>query len=279
MRRGLCLLLVLALSGCGVQFAYSNLDWLLIDYIEGYVDLERDQKSILTQRIEGLKAWHQEEEIPLYIEHIDEMIAIDPKTFDEDAFLAQEEKMQHHSERIVHKIAPDLYSLSTLLTDEQAKELIESVEKRHDKFRKKYEELDEAGFRELYLERIIENSEKWIGALSDEQQQLAVEWSQKVKPSAEDWIKHQTYMRSVMKDLIDRRHDSGYFQVNFQRIMYEPKSYYSEALREKTIYNRMVAKAYVVKMVNSMSNAQVEHFHEELRDWRDIAIDIAQAAK
>jgi len=65
------LLICSLLSGCGASFTYHNLDWLIPWYVEGYVDLSRDQKKSLQAQLEPLLVWHREEELLSYVEILD----------------------------------------------------------------------------------------------------------------------------------------------------------------------------------------------------------------
>ncbi|MEF1173457.1 DUF6279 family lipoprotein, partial [Vibrio sinaloensis] len=109
MRAGLVTLMCcLLLVGCGTKFVYNNMDWLLIEYLEDYVDLNSDQESLIEQRVALLSEWHRSEEIPNYVEHLDELMTLDLKNLTAAQLNAQEEKLRAHTERIVKRVAPDL---------------------------------------------------------------------------------------------------------------------------------------------------------------------------
>ena len=61
-RYGCILISILVLAGCAKKFLYSNLDWVVIEYLDDYVSLDREQEALLEERILLLADWHKEEE-------------------------------------------------------------------------------------------------------------------------------------------------------------------------------------------------------------------------
>ena len=57
----------LLLAGCGLRFAYSQLDWLLPWYLRDYVTLNAGQRSELDVRLAGLLDWHCRSHLPEYV--------------------------------------------------------------------------------------------------------------------------------------------------------------------------------------------------------------------
>ena len=84
------------LVGCGTKFVYHNLDWFVIDYIEDYVDLTKEQKTILSERIVNISQWHKQQEIPLYVQQLDKLSQITPRTMTVELFHEQEVEMRAH---------------------------------------------------------------------------------------------------------------------------------------------------------------------------------------
>lgn len=50
-RLALALVTILVLSGCGVRFFYSQLDWLVPWYLRDYVTLDDSQRALLDRRL------------------------------------------------------------------------------------------------------------------------------------------------------------------------------------------------------------------------------------
>ena len=57
----------LLLGGCGVRFAYSQLDWLVPWYLRDYVSFDAGQRSLLDQRLAARLDWHCRAHLPDYV--------------------------------------------------------------------------------------------------------------------------------------------------------------------------------------------------------------------
>ena len=268
------LLLSLLLTGCGTKFVYNNIDWLLIEYLDDFVELTDEQEILLSDKLESLTKWHKQQELPHYIQHLNDLIVLDPQTLTIANVQQQEKKLQAHTQRLLRHIAPDIYILAKQLSDEQVEELMDSIRVRHTRYKKKYQKLSEQEIRDNYRKKLTNNIEDWLGPLSSEQLLWIAEWISQLDVTSYDWIEHQTKMRVEMNALLSRRLDDDYFNPHFEQLMFNPTSFYTEKLQQKIDHNRSKAHYYLVKIINSVSEKQTLHYRQELEDWRDIAVEI-----
>ncbi|MGL6312526.1 DUF6279 family lipoprotein [Vibrio sp. WXL103] len=276
LRRILLLMMVCLLAGCGARLLYSNVDWFVVDYVEDYVELEGEQKSWLKQRVELLTLWHRHNEIPDYITHLDLLIDLDLNTFTAEQLQEQEQQIQHFGERILKELEPQLVTLVGQLSDQQASEFMTNLRSRHSKFQKKYQSMDDDELREVYAERVTENVEYWFGSVTPEQEKLIQRWASEVEVTVSDWAEYQTQLRIAIKQMLAERQDPQVVLPILQRILFQPRSYYSADLERKVAHNRQVMSQYLVPIVNMATERQSRHYREALMDWREVATDIAQ---
>ncbi|MCG9662649.1 hypothetical protein C9980_08295 [Vibrio mediterranei] len=269
---------LLIVTGCTTKFLYSNLDWFIVDYIDDYVTLEDGQEEILTERILVLGDWHKSNELPRYLQQLTDIRNKDPKTVDAEYVSLQMEQVRQHTKRLVAQITPDLYALTQQMTDKQVKELLENLEQKDDKFIKKYQGLQDEDVRLIYQQRIEENLERWFGPLTEQQKTLASRWANEMDVTVFDWQAHRQQMQHFMRQLLNRRSDLGYFQPEFQRLLNDSESFYSEKLKLKIANNRLVAEKYIALALNSVTEKQHQHLIEEIDGWRDIASDLMTSA-
>ncbi|MGR5219224.1 DUF6279 family lipoprotein [Vibrio parahaemolyticus] len=273
----LCLSVLVSLiiiSGCTTKFLYSNLDWVLVEYIDDYVTLSDGQEDILSERITLLGQWHKENELPQYLEQLTQIRNQDPKKIDADYVLKQMDEVKIHTKRLMNQVTPDLYALTLQMSDEQVKELLQNFEKQDRRFVDKYQGLSEVEIREIYRERIEENMARWYGDLSDEQKALAKAWSDDMEVTISDWQAHRQQMQYYMRQLLNRRNDLAYYQSEFQRFLNNSESFYSVQLARKIDHNRNVAAKYIAQSLNQMTAQQHQHLVKEIDEWRDIASDL-----
>lgn len=268
---GLLLIICSALIGCSSKFVYNNMDWLLVEYLEDYVELDNAQEALVERKIEVLSEWHRREEIPHYIDHLDELMAIEPQSFTIEQLQAQQDKIQQHSLRLVARIAPDMYALARELSDSQVDELMDSIRVRHTKYKKKYQKLSEVEIKARYKERIVDSLETWMDDLTQDQLKIVDDWVDDLYVTTDDWINYQTNMRIEMNSLLDRRLNVASFQPQFNKLMFNPDSLYPPHLEEKIEYNKQVGNQYLIRVINAMTEEQTEYYREELQDWKDLA--------
>lgn len=264
----------LVLAGCSSKFVYNNMDWLLIEYLEDYVELNDEQEELVSRKVAILSEWHRREEIPHYIDHLDELMKLDLTTATVQDLQQQEKKVYAHRQRIVERLAPDLVELMQQLSDEQVEELMNNIRVRHTKYKKKYLKLDDAQTRDVYVERIFDSVDTWFGSVSKEQKQLIALWAKELQITSPDWVKHQTTIRVEVNALLKKRLDMAYFEPNFTSLLFDPTSYYSTQLESKLDHNRMVANRYLVQIINRATPKQQKHYRQELEDWKNIALDV-----
>ncbi|NOI26433.1 DUF6279 family lipoprotein [Vibrio mediterranei] len=269
---------LLIVTGCTTKFLYSNLDWFIVDYIDDYVTLEDGQEEILTERILVLGDWHKSNELPRYLQQLTDIRNKDPKTVDAEYVSLQMEQVRQHTKRLVAQITPDLYALTQQMTDKQVKELLENLEQKDEKFIKKYQGLQDEDVRLIYQQRIEENLERWFGPLTEQQETLASRWANEMDVTVFDWQAHRQQMQHFMRQLLNRRSDLGYFQPEFQRLLNDSESLYSDKLKLKIANNRLVAEKYIALALNSVTEKQHQHLIEEIDGWRDIASDLMTSA-
>ncbi|MDA0107484.1 DUF6279 family lipoprotein [Vibrio sp. La 4.2.2] len=269
---------LLIVTGCTTKFLYSNLDWFIVDYIDDYVTLEDGQEEILTERILVLGDWHKSNELPRYLQQLTDIRNKDPKTVDAEYVSLQMEQVRLHTKRLVAQITPELYALTQQMTDKQVKELLDNLEQKDEKFIKKYQGLQDEDVRLIYQQRIEENLERWFGPLTEQQKTLASRWANEMDVTVFDWQAHRQQMQHFMRQLLNRRSDLGYFQPEFQRLLNDSESFYSEKLKLKIANNRLVAEKYIALALNSVTEKQHQHLIEEIDGWRDIASDLMTSA-
>ncbi|MFB9135814.1 DUF6279 family lipoprotein [Vibrio olivae] len=272
-----CLGLILVCSvlvGCSTQFIYRNIDWFLIDYIEDFVELTDQQEEMVSRSVAHLSTWHKSSEIPRYIAHIDELMAVDPTTFTAQQFQYQRRKMTQHTQRLLRKAEPDIEALTAAMSDEQVSDLMSAIRTQHAEFKNKYQDLTEQELRDVYRERAQENLEDWLGDLTRSQQVLLSEWQDALIVTTPDWIDQQTNMRIELKTLLAKRSDHDFFSRQFETLLLHPESFFSDTLKQKNAFNQTVTEKYMVAMIRSMTPDQTAHVRSELEDWKQIAQEV-----
>ncbi|GHW51005.1 putative lipoprotein [Vibrio cholerae] len=268
------LLLCTLLVGCATKFVYHNLDWFVIDYAEDFVDLNKQQKTLIKQTMPSLQSWHRAQELPDYLAMMDELSALSLREVTVEQVAQYQEKMRLYYQRLVIKLLPDVSRLAATLSEEQTEQFMQAFIKRHDKFAKKFIKMDERELRDFYQERIKDRLEDWLGPLNKSQQELVKVWSNNIQPTANDWIGFQTTMREQVRTLLQQRTQPEAFQAQLESLLLNPEQHYGMILKAKLSYNRELGQRYVVQILQSSSDKQQQHWRDELADWRERVSDL-----
>lgn len=269
MKRLMIVITLLVLTGCSTQFFYNRLDWLVTQYVDRYLPLNDAQERMLKQSVIDVRQWHREQELPKYIEHIDRLLTLQPKEIGPQQVKAEFFRLKDFSTDVAQKVVPEMYELFMTLDQEQADELFASLdEKYRDEF-SDYKDLSESEMREKSAERMTEALETWLGDLSDQQKQWVLQWSLERPNMAKDWFNQQMINKSEVQVLFLQRNSSPEFKQKFLTTMLNPEQLYTAEFTEKVERNRQVSFQMVSKVIQSMSDKQLEYYHKKLRGWRE----------
>ncbi|MEF1311041.1 DUF6279 family lipoprotein [Vibrio mytili] len=275
--RNITLLVVaLTLFGCSKQFFYKNIDWFVMDYIDDYVSLNQEQENMVEERLLLLTDWHKKEELPLYVAHLKELEVIKPSDISLTFLKKNRERGVEHYERLLEKIAPDLFSLSMQLSEKQQHEFLDNVLDRYKERNDKYIGKTEQEVRSV----ILENTQDWIkdliGKLTPDQREYAKQFSQQVTLNSPLWRNYRASVYQELEYLFENKADSIVYQKVFMQILFEPELYYSEQLSENIERNLALVDQLTLQISQSMDENQWQHFHEQVREWRVLAEDMME---
>ncbi|NVD07785.1 hypothetical protein FCU94_12920 [Vibrio sp. JPW-9-11-11] len=274
MKKWSLILLLVVLGGCSTSFVYDNIDWLAVEFVEDYVELEDSQEQLISNRVELLGLWHRQQELPNYVAYLDELLVIEPSGFTPEDIQYHENKLRTFTERLAERVAPDIAVLASKLNDDQVEEFMNSLRVRHTKYKERYQALSDSDIKQRYRERIEKNLQRWLGHLSQAQQQALSAWVDEMRITSRDWISHQTTMRVKIKSLLAQRANVEVFNPRLNALLLSPESYYSAELAQKIEHNREVSRVRLIEIIHLMSEKQTQHFRDEVKDWQQLAEDI-----
>lgn len=274
-RYGLILIAIFVLAGCTKKFLYNNIDWFVIEFLDDYVTLNKDQESLLEERLLTLSEWHKKEELPLYIDHLKELETVTKSDITLRYLQQSRDRIRDHYDRIVTKVAPDLFALSMQLSELQQREFLLNVQKDYKKRNAKYADKTEKEVREIVFGNTEDWVSEWIGDLSTEQQVYVRQFSNQVILNSPLWRNYRALIYQELEYLFENKSDSLIYQRMFMQLLFEPDSFYSEQLSENIEHNIALFDQFVFSLTQSMTDKQWNHFHNEVKDWRLLAEELS----
>lgn len=166
------------LGGCGVRFAYSQLDWLVPWYLRDYVTFNAGQREVLDQRLTLRLDWHCRAHLPGYVGLLRDarrLLARERiEAQDLAPFLDQGEAWL---DELRVELINDAKVLLAGLSDDQVAELAAAFERRDKEAREEFLGGSTEVRRKAQIARMEKRLRNWFGRLTDEQRALVAGWS------------------------------------------------------------------------------------------------------
>ncbi|MFV8461989.1 DUF6279 family lipoprotein [Vibrio campbellii] len=262
--RWLLLLVCFLFVGCGTKFAYNNISWFAVSYIEDFVSLSNSQESELEARLDSLQAWHKETQLPLYIEQLQVLKNINRSELNPAFIVEQSEQIKNHIRSIVNKFSPDIYALSMQLSPKQDREFLTNFRKKQQEFHEERLSLNDDDSRERYRDRIEERLERWLGSISKEQKQIIVTWSQEWINTNDSWREYQNNTYQDLSLLMEKKSDLHISQPIIMKLLLNNESYYPDGLESQLNKNMQTSAKFLVDIAAVSSDKQWSYFMNEL---------------
>jgi len=264
----------LLLTGCGTKFVYNNVDWLILDYLEDFVTLTDSQENELESRINLLQEWHKRSELPLYIEQISEIQSQNKSQIDAVFILKQRKLLSQHFKTIVSQFAPDIYTLSIHMTEQQDKEFLAGLKNKQSESADEFLLLSESETRERYKERINSGVERWLGSINGAQEDVIHRWVSDLKNTNSGWLDYQIAIYTEVSELMSSKSDRYEFQQTLMSLLLAHESYYSPKLKADIDYNAQVSANHLSEIVLLSSDKQWRYFQSELEDLKEVVTEL-----
>ncbi|KAB0482129.1 DNA polymerase III subunit alpha [Vibrio chagasii] len=274
--RWLLLLVCFLFVGCGTKFAYNNISWFAVSYIEDFVSLSNSQESELEARLDSLQAWHKETQLPLYIEQLQMLQNMRRSELNSAFIVEQSEQIKSHIRTIVNKFSPDIYALSMQLNPKQDREFLSNFRKKQQEFYEERLSLNDDDSRERYRERIEERLERWLGSVSKEQQQIIVAWSQEWINTNNSWREYQNNTYQDLTLLMEKKSDLHISQPIIMKLLLNNESYYPDGLESQLNKNMQISAKFLVDIAAVSSDKQWSYFMHELESLASTLITLQE---
>ena len=271
MKIKVCLLLIatLLLTSCTTKLLYNYADWALEWYVSDLVTLNDDQEWKLREAIESTLEWHRKNQIPLYIQTLDELEeAVNSEitlTFLKRYYFAHEKGWME----LKYHITPTLAGLLKTLSDSQVKELDENMQEQENDLRKKYVEKSLEEQIQDRSERMIDRTEDWIGDLNGKQKQIVVNWSNQVKQVADQWAySRQQWQTNFIKIVRESRNKPEFNELMMEHFQ-NSRKYWPTGYEAAYYYNVDLTLKMIVDIGKEMSSKQKTKFLDKIASLKN----------
>lgn len=266
---------LLFLVACSsTTFVYNRMDFLLPWYVNDYADLNGEQEQYLDELLASFLAWHRSQELPRYIEILDEIeLTLDnPATSEDVAAVAS------HFEQAWLRLEDEsldwLLELGETLDEEQVQEFLDELWKQQRKFEKKYLKRSDDEFHEDSYDNMLDSAKDYLGRLDRDQKALLRTVSEDLRRSDGVWLSERAAWLDKLAVLLER--EPGWQQRVRDAVAARPQAV-SQEYRQVYDHNAQVLYAALADLLNSRTERQDGHLRDRLADLRgDLETLVAQ---
>ncbi|MEE1883031.1 DUF6279 family lipoprotein [Pseudomonas soli] len=259
----------LALTACSrIDLAYRNLDRLVPWSLGDYLDMNREQKQLLDERLKAHLAWHCKTQLPGYLDWLDRvqlMVANDAVT-DENLRQRTVEARQAIG-RVTEAITPSAAELLKGMNDSQVAEMREAFRKDIDKRQKEYVDTPLAKQVENRAARMRKRLEPWLGELDAEQRLRVMSWSQALGDQNRQWIANRDQWQQQLVLAMDQR-ASPSFEPRLAQLLQRKESLWTPEYRQAFQNTERQARSLLVDLLKQSSPAQRQFLQQRLSKVR-----------
>lgn len=253
------------LASCTATFTYNQLDWLIPWYVDGYVDLTRDQKRLLKGQLTPVLQWHRDEELLSYIDILNQIesdlaapvSAAQVRGWIDEAFTA--------GQRVEETMMTVALNFGATLSDAQIQEFVDSLWEEQEEYEADFLERDDLENIEDNLENLEDFLRRFIGRPSPAQQKrlkLAAESMQRFDAA---WLAEREDWLTTLELLLQRQPgwQDALRAAHARRTADRPPDY-----RAIVDHNLDVITGAVADVLNQMSPKQYQRAQKEIEDLR-----------
>ncbi|WP_229256725.1 DUF6279 family lipoprotein [Duganella lactea] len=273
---GLFVMLLLAvLAGCSsLKLAYNNGDTLLYWWLDGYVDLNSEQKGWVKDDIDRLFQWHRKSQLQDYIQLLQtaqRQLSSGPTQAD---LQNDYDDIKRRTEALLLQATPQLAELARSLQPEQIATLERKFAANNAEFRKKNMRGDKEAQQRYRFKKSMEQFELWFGNFTAEQQAQIRQASDARPLNNEIWLDERArrqnsilaLVRKVQSEKLGKEATQALIQTlikeGFRRLDNSERSAFFDAAEEGNI-------KLVLTVIQLATPTQKAHAQRRMQGWID----------
>lgn len=251
---------LLLLAGCSsTKMAYRYADWGVVWWVEDYVTLTDTQKTRLYQDLDNFRTWHCATELPRYRRWLDSVARdVHQNSLSAPTLSDHQQQLQDFFSPLIDRAIPIASRLLASLSDEQVRELSESMAQRQKDMRDEYLSEDPAATAEARTERSIERLQRWFGDLNDEQRMIVARWSEQRDGQTEIWLQGRRNWQLALLEALEHRRDPGFSNRVAQLLQnserFRGDEYQAMMARSRTALNELIHAIVVASDTDQLAH-------------------------
>jgi hypothetical protein len=272
------LLALAAMAGCSsVKFGYNRLDWLVSWQIGKFVDLDREQKDLVAERLGAVWRWHRGTQLALYVRDLRELAGALEKPLDAEQVERYLNASQEHATRTMREIVPDAARVLGTFSDAQVRELLDNMAERRAERADETAGLTAEQLREKAQEQMFKGLKRWVGPATRDQQRRIVDWSNERQYAGTIWQQYEEAWAAAFTEVLLQR-GAPDFERQLGAMFDEARVPYTEEMERVQQHNRKAWIGLMADLSASLSAEQRKRLRARLTGLADDFDDLASQA-
>jgi len=272
----LILFLLAVLTACSFKTFYNRLDYLIPEYVEGMVSLDDVLEEKVRQSSWVLLSWHRKTQLREYADWLRGLQQDVATGLTEQQALRRIEQVHVFWLALSTKVNQQMAQLLPLLDRQQQDELFASLAEDNEEYRQEYLQLDAKRRLENYRERLLDNYENWLGELSDAQRLAIEQAAAQLQSSAELRLQRRLLWQQGIHRILDAAVPVQQKTAQLETFLAGYEQQNNPLLRDIRDNNRRVIARLTVQLVQTMTEAQRQHFISETDDYIRMFTELAE---
>jgi hypothetical protein len=203
-------LAAIVLIGCStIKFAYNNVDWVLLNKADHYLDLNDSQRQLAEQLVAARMEVHRREELPVYVATLKEIRVMLADNLTPAGLENIKEQIPALYRRTMRDTIPGIVILLAAMDDAQIDHLQSRFEEKNREFESDFMPESTQVRLDRRVERSINLFAFFIGELRSDQVALVSRHRNAMPLTADDWLAyHQARQNALLAMLRGRASDA-----------------------------------------------------------------------
>ena len=253
------------LAGCTASFTYNHLDRLIPWYVDGYVDLTREQRKALESQLEPVLQWHREEELARYISILDRIEQDLAGPLTPGAVQVWIDELGAAVERTEESLLSLALDFGATLSDAQMAEFVASLRERQREYESELLGRSEEEYRRDSYDGLADFLSRFTGPLEPGQEQRLRKTASELYRFDQAWLEERAAWLDALEPLLQR--NPGW-QQQLRAAHAVRKAQRTPRYREYLAHNVAVISAGVADVMSQLTERQRQRVSREIDDLR-----------
>jgi DNA repair exonuclease SbcCD ATPase subunit len=260
---GLCLAAAL-LTGCSSKIAYNNVDWLAVRWVDRQIDLDRDQRQLVSRHVSEQQQWHCATQLQAYEDWLEQMrLDLLSDRIDRDQLIRYGDEMAEFARNLASRMAPMLVDLAASLDDQQVESALAELDDRIEKLREEIETRSPEQWATDRVEGMERRLKRLMGSLNDNQKQRLENWAKALRPTHDYQLVQRIYWRGRIEQALNHRDEHQYLAAEIDALL-DPAAVWPDAYRQAMEDNRTLTLDALVDLVKLVEPRQRDRISARL---------------